>query len=80
MIGTVQAIALLMVATFGTVVVLVHDPRRQVVALAPFSLSLIVLMTVLHAPDVVLSGIVVGMFAYPTLVLLTLAKGARPPR
>jgi uncharacterized MnhB-related membrane protein len=37
-------------------------------------LALILLFVVLQAPDVVLSAIVVGLFAYPVMVLLTLAK------
>jgi len=54
--------------------VLTQDPVRQIVAMGPFALGMIVLFTVLQAPDVVLSEIVVGVFAYPVMVLLTIAK------
>jgi uncharacterized MnhB-related membrane protein len=70
----VEAASMLLVGIFATAVVLVRDPLRQVIALAPFALALIIFLTVLQTPDVVLSAIVVGVFAYPLMVLLTLAK------
>jgi uncharacterized MnhB-related membrane protein len=70
----VEAASMILVGVFALVVVVTRDPLHQVVALGPFSVALIVLFTVLQAPDVVLSAIVVGVFAYPIMVLLTLAK------
>jgi energy-converting hydrogenase B subunit D len=73
-VSVVEALAMLLVGVFAAGVVAIRDPLRQVIALAPFSLALVVLFIVLQAPDVVLSAIVVGLFAYPVMVLLTLAK------
>lgn len=70
----VEAAAAVLVAVFAAAVVRTRDPLRQAIALGPFSLALILLFTVLQAPDVVLSAIVVGTFAYPVLVVLALAR------
>jgi len=69
-----EAVSMALVGVFAAGVVLTRDPLRQVIAMGPFALALIVLFTVLQAPDVVLSAIVVGVFAYPMMVLLTVAK------
>jgi uncharacterized MnhB-related membrane protein len=66
-----------LVGALATAVVLTRDPLRQVIVLGPFSVALIVLLTVLQAPDVALSAIVVSLFAYPVIVLLALAKVRR---
>jgi len=65
---------MLSVALFATVVVLTREPLRQVIALTPFSVSLVLLFTVLQAPDVVLSALVVGMLAWPLMVLLAIGR------
>jgi uncharacterized MnhB-related membrane protein len=70
----VTALAMAAVAIFGTAVVFVRDPLRQLVALGPFGVSLVILIAVLQAPDVVLSAIVVGVFAYPVMLAITLSK------
>jgi uncharacterized MnhB-related membrane protein len=70
----VEAIPMVLVAIFAAGVVLTREPLRQIIALAPFALALIVLFTVLHAPDVVLSAIVVGVLAYPVMAVLAIAK------
>ncbi|HEX3424761.1 MAG TPA: hydrogenase subunit MbhD domain-containing protein [Acidimicrobiales bacterium] len=70
----VEAVSMVLVGVFAAGVVVTRDPRRQVIALGPFSVSLIVLLIVLQAPDVALSAIVVGMLAYPVIALLALAK------
>ena len=72
--SVVEALSMVLVGVFGAGVVLVKDPLHQVIALGPFSLALVVLMTVLQAPDVVLSAVVVGLLAYPVMVLLVIAK------
>lgn len=72
--SVLEAISMVALGVFATAVVLVREPVRQVIALGPFSVALIVLFTVLQAPDVVLSAVVVGLAAYPIMVLLTLAK------
>jgi len=72
--AAVQLVAMALVAVFGTALVLTTEPKRQVIVSGPFSLSLIVLLTVLQAPDVVLSAVVVGLIGYPVMVLFALAK------
>ncbi len=72
--SVLEGVAMAIVGIFATGVVLTRDPLRQVIALGPLTLALIVLFTVLQAPDVVLSAIVVGLLAYPVMVLLALAK------
>jgi uncharacterized MnhB-related membrane protein len=69
-----EGVAMVLVGVFGAGVVVTRDPLRQVVVMAPFALSLIILLTILQAPDVVLSAIVVGTLAYPMMVLLAIAK------
>ena len=72
--AVLEAVTMLLVGIFATGVVLTRDPLRQVIAMGPFALAVIALFTVLQAPDVVLSAIVVGVFAYPVMVLLAIAK------
>jgi uncharacterized MnhB-related membrane protein len=72
--SAIEALAMIAVGVLAAGVVVTRDPRHQVIVLAPFGGALIVLFTVLQAPDVVLSAIVVGALAYPAIVLLTLAK------
>jgi uncharacterized MnhB-related membrane protein len=69
-----QGATMLLVGLVALGVVLLRDPLYQVVALGGFAVALILLFTVLQAPDVVLSAIVVGVLAYPVMVLLALAK------
>jgi uncharacterized MnhB-related membrane protein len=69
-----QAATMIIVGVLGLGVVLVADPLRQVIAIGVFGIALIILFTVLQAPDVVLSAIVVGVLAYPVMILLALAK------
>jgi uncharacterized MnhB-related membrane protein len=70
----------LQVATFGFVVlagtatVLVRDPARQAIVAGVFGLSLVLLFTVLQAPDVALSALVVSTVAMPAMLLLALAQ------
>jgi uncharacterized MnhB-related membrane protein len=72
--NVVVAVAMTVVGVFGLIVVLVRDPLCQTVVLGVFAMSMIVLFTVLQAPDVVLSAVVVGMFAFPMMVVLAIAK------
>jgi energy-converting hydrogenase B subunit D len=74
MTAVLQGLSMALVGIFAAGVVRTREPLRQVIALGPFAVSLVLLFTVLQAPDVVLSAIVVGAFAYPVMVLLALAK------
>lgn len=67
-------IALLLVALGAPAVVLTREPSRQAVVLGVYGLLLSVLFTVLQAPDVALSQIVVGAAVTPLLVLLAVSK------
>jgi uncharacterized MnhB-related membrane protein len=69
-----QLVSLLLVAAAGLVVVLLREPRRQVVANGLYGLLLVVLFMVFQAPDVALSMLVVGAIAYPLVVLIAIAR------
>ncbi len=69
-----QIIALVIVASAGTGVVLTREPLRQVIASGIFGLLLSVLFMLFQAPDVALSMIVVASVALPLMLLLALAK------
>lgn len=69
-----QVILFVLIAIFGTVVVLTREPLRQCMVSSFFGLLLTLLFFVLHAPDVSLAAIVVGTVGLPTMILLALAK------
>lgn len=69
-----QILSFLMVAAAGTGVVLTRDPLRQSMVASFFGMQLSILFTILQAPDVTLSEIVVGAVAFPLMVLLTVVK------
>jgi energy-converting hydrogenase B subunit D len=80
MIAVLIGVLLALVATAGTVVVLVRDPTRQAVAAGVFGSLLGLLFFALRAPDVALSEIAVGTVAMPTAILLTLSKLSQSQR
>jgi uncharacterized MnhB-related membrane protein len=69
-----QATILVLVALWGTGVVLQRDPERQAVAASVYGLLLAVLFLVFQAPDVALSEIVVGTVALPAMIMFALAR------
>ncbi|WP_439680563.1 Na(+)/H(+) antiporter subunit B [Embleya sp. MST-111070] len=71
---TIVVASLALVAVGGTAAVLARDPARQAVALGMQGLLLSVLFTVLQAPDVALSQLVVGTALTPLMILLTVRK------
>jgi energy-converting hydrogenase B subunit D len=73
-VTALQIVALVVVATAGTGVVLTREPLRQVIATGIFGLLLSVLFMLFQAPDVALSMVVVGSVALPAMLLLALAK------
>jgi uncharacterized MnhB-related membrane protein len=73
----VQAIALVLVAVTGTIVVFAPEPDRQAIAAGLFGLCLAILFLAFQAPDVALSQIVVGGIAVPAMILLALGKVQR---
>lgn len=73
-----QAVALLLVAIGGTVVVLTREPRRQVLTLSVYGMLLTILFMALQAPDVALSELAVGTAALPLMLLVTLAILGKP--
>lgn len=68
------AIALLLVATSGTVVLLTKSPLAQAIVLSVHGLVLTVAFVAFGAPDVALSQLGVGAAVVPLMVLLALAK------
>jgi energy-converting hydrogenase B subunit D len=73
-VSTLQAVALLLAAGWGTAVVLVRDPLRQALVVSVHGIVLAVLFFALQAPDVALSEIVVGSIAVPLMLLLALTR------
>ena len=69
-----QVVIIAVVALAGASVTLTRDPLRQVMVTSFYGLTLVVLFLVFQAPDVALSGLVVGSIGLPLMVLLALAK------
>ena len=69
-----QVVVIALVGLGGAAVVLTRDPLRQVLLSSFYGFALVVLFLVYQAPDVALSGLVVGSVGLPLMVLLALAK------
>lgn len=69
-----QATLLVVVAVAGGIAALIREPRRQIVALNIYGLSLATLFFAFSAPDVALSELAVGAVVLPMIVLLALAR------
>lgn len=69
-----QALALVLVALAATLVVLTRDVQRQILVSGVYGLLLVILFTVLAAPDVALSMLVVSTVGYPLVVLIAIAR------
>jgi energy-converting hydrogenase B subunit D len=74
LILVLQIISFVMTAIAGTAVVLVRDPRRQVIVLSVYGMILTIFFLVLQAPDVALSELTVGAAALPLMILVALVK------
>lgn len=68
------AVALVLVAAVGSLVVVIQDPLRQALTVSLFGILLGILFFSVQAPDVALSEVVVGAVALPLMILLALAK------
>jgi len=77
MIDILQSILFIFLAIGGTVVVLTRNPVNQAIGLAFYGVLLSLMFFLLRAPDVALSQIVIGAFAVPLMVLVTLARMRR---
>ena len=77
MIEILQGLAFVLVMAAATAVVFTRQVRHQVIVFSGFGVTLALLFTVLHAPDVALSEIAVGSVAMPFLVITVLARLAR---
>jgi len=73
-VTVLQIVIVALVALAGAAVTLTRDPLRQVLVSSFYGFTMVVLFLVLQAPDVALSGLVVGAVALPLMVLLALAK------
>lgn len=76
--SVVIAVAVLMAAAGGTVVVLTNRPKRQAIALSMFGLLLTVVMLAVQAPDVALSELVINALVVPLIILLAAEKVQGP--
>ncbi len=72
-----QALILILVAGFGTAVVLTRDPLPQAIVVSFYGLLMALMFLLFQAPDVALSQLVVGAVALPLMMLLALAKVRR---
>ena len=77
--STLQEIALLLAAAAATSVVLVRDPKRQVVPYMLYGLILSIVFVLMQAPDVALSELAVGSVAIPFAILATLVRMQHAP-
>jgi energy-converting hydrogenase B subunit D len=73
-VSVLIAVALVLVAAVGSLVVLIQDPLRQALTVSLFGILLGILFFSVQAPDVALSEVVVGAVALPLMILLALAK------
>jgi uncharacterized MnhB-related membrane protein len=73
-LAPLQAVTLVLVAVAATAVVLTRNVQRQIVVNGFYGLLLVVLFTVLAAPDVALSMLVVSTVGYPLVVLIAIAR------
>ena len=69
-----QVVIISLVALAGAAVTLTREALRQVMVSSFYGLTLVILFLVFQAPDVALSGLVVGSIGLPLMVLLALAK------
>lgn len=77
MIDILQSILFIFLAIGGTAVVFTRNPVNQAIGLAFYGVLLSLMFFLLRAPDVALSQIVIGAFAVPLMVLVTLARMRR---
>jgi len=75
-----RVVLLFMVGLGGTGVALSRDPVQQAMMAGYMGLLLTLLFVVFHAPDVALSQEVVGVVAFPLMVVLAVAKIRRSRR
>ena len=73
-LAPLQTVILVLVAVAATAVVLTRDVQRQILVNGFYGLLLVVLFTVLAAPDVALSMLVVSTVGYPLVVLVAIAR------
>jgi energy-converting hydrogenase B subunit D len=69
-----QSAIFAVVALAAPAVALTRDPLRQIVVNGFYGWALVILFSVLQAPDVALSMLVVGGLAYPIVVLIAVAR------
>jgi uncharacterized MnhB-related membrane protein len=79
-VSILQGVALVLAAVVATIVVLVRDPKRQVIVYMIFGLVLTLLFALLQAPDVALSELAVGSVAIPFAILATLVRIEHGPK
>jgi energy-converting hydrogenase B subunit D len=69
-----QALLLVLMGFVGTTVVLARDPLRQAIVNSVYGLIGVLLFVVFQAPDVALSGLVVGTVAMPLVLLAAILR------
>jgi uncharacterized MnhB-related membrane protein len=69
-----QVTILVLVAAGACALVLTRDAARLPIMSSLYALTLAVLFLVFQAPDVALSELVVGVIAFPLVIVVALAK------
>ena len=67
--SVVYVVAIVLVGAGALAVVITRDLIRLTMVASVYTLLLVVLFLLLHAPDVALSELVVGTVAYPVVLL-----------
>jgi energy-converting hydrogenase B subunit D len=75
-----QALALIMVAVLGLLVVKTREPLSQAIVLCLFGTVFAVLFVVYQAPTAALSQIAVGSVALPFIIVVAVARVRRRSR
>ena len=76
-IAPLQVIAYVLPTLAATAVVLTRDTQRQILVSGVYGLTLVILFTVLAAPDVALSMLTVSTVGYPLVVLIAIARSRK---
>jgi energy-converting hydrogenase B subunit D len=76
-IAPLQVIAFVLPALAATAVVVTRDTQRQIIVSGLYGVTLVILFTVLAAPDVALSMLTVSTVGYPLVVLIAIARSRK---
>jgi energy-converting hydrogenase B subunit D len=76
-LAPLQYVTFLLVAACATAVVLTRDVQRQIMVSGLYGIVLVILFTIVGAPDVALSMLAVGTVGYPLVVMIAIARSRK---